>query len=477
MEPVVRSVLTALNDGGHEAYVVGGAVRDLLMGRTPHDYDVTTSARPEEVRHIAAQQGWHAADIQSERFGIVVIAAGGMAIETASFRGEAYGEDAHRPAAVWYADTLREDVMRRDFTVNALAMDKDGRIYDYVGGQKDLRRKKLVAVGDPKRRFQEDALRLFRACRFTGQLDFMADTSLVRAMPSAFHRVSGLSVERVIGEIDKLMVADAAYKGLDVLVRSGLCSCSCRRRDHGVYEEVPILPECSHLPDTPQSRPFHAFDAWFHTLAVVAHTPPEAAVRYAALFHDIAKGLPGIRGVHNGRYTDYGHDAKGAEMAENILLRWRKPLDFARRVAWLVKTHMKFHYFANTGQGDVDKWLRREALEGPFRRTDELAEAVRQATAVACGDVLGCGRAGADTEGTASFGEYMEMLARQMPVSTKDLHYDPRLPQVCGKRTGECLRTLLKRVQNKELPNEPDELAAAAQKWMKRHEADGEQLI
>ncbi len=472
MEPRVQKVLAALNDAGYEAYVVGGAVRDLLMGQRPHDYDVTTSAHPDDIRQVAAAAGWHTADIQSERFGIVVVVVDGLTVETATFRGEAYGTDSHRPASVWYASTLREDVLRRDFTVNALAMDGAGQLYDYTGGQKDLKKKRLVTVGDPHRRFQEDALRLFRACRLAGQLDFLPDTALTRAMPSAFDRVAGLSLERVVGEIDRLMVTPAAYKGLDILVRSGLAACSCRHKEHGRYEAVPILPECSHLPNTPQSRPFHLFDAWFHTLAVVAHTPADLTIRYAAFFHDIAKGLPGIRGVHKGRYTDYGHDAKGAAMAEAILLRWRKRPDFSRRVAWLVKTHMKFHYFANTGQGDVDKWLRREALEGPFRRTAELVEAVRQATAVACGDVLGCGHTDADTEGTRSFGEYMALVASQMPVSTKDLHYDRRIPDSCGRRTGDCLRVLLKRVQNKDLPNDADVLAAAAGKWLHRHNGE-----
>ena len=286
MEPVVRSVLEALNEAGYEAYIVGGAVRDLLMKRTPHDYDVTTSARPEDIRAVAAARGWHTAEIQSERFGIVVLVVGGTTIETATFRGEAYGDDAHRPEQVWYASTLREDVLRRDFTVNALAMDKDGHIYDYTGGQKDIRKKRLVTVGEARRRFREDALRLFRACRFTGQLDFLPDKELIQAMPEAFHRVAGLSVERVVGEIDRLMMTPAAYKGLDVLVRTGLGACSCRRRENGAYQDVPILPECSHLPSTPQSRPFHLFDAWFHTLAVVAHTPPDLTIRYGAFFHD-----------------------------------------------------------------------------------------------------------------------------------------------------------------------------------------------
>ena len=468
MNRIVRSVLHALEEAGYEAYLVGGAVRDILMQREPHDYDVTTSARPEEIRAVGAAQGWHTVEINSERFGIVVLVVDGMTIETATFRGEAYGADSHRPASVWYADTLREDVLRRDFTVNALAMDQYGTVYDYVGGQKDLHKKRLVTVGDATRRFTEDALRLFRACRFTGQLGFIPDKTMLRAMPAAFYRVQGLSLERVVQEIDRLMLTPEVSKGLDVLVRSGLGACSCRQKENGVYREVPILPELSHLPETPQSRPFHVFDAWFHTLAAVAHTPADLTIRYAMLFHDVAKGLPGIRGIHKGRFTDYGHHNKGAEIATAILTRWGKRPAFVQRVAWLVQTHMKFHYYANTGEGDLAKWLRHEALQGPFRRTDELTDAVEQATAVAVGDIWGCGRTEANTQGTEEFGRFMADLARAMPVSTKDLHYDRRLTMQCGKETGACLHNLLQRVQNGQLENDPDVLYEAAEKWLKR---------
>lgn len=472
MKERAHQLLMALEDAGFEAYVVGGAVRDLLMGRTPHDYDIATSARPDDIRRVAEEKGWHTAEINAEAFGIVVVVLDGQPFEVATFRGESYGSDSHRPDRVWYADTLREDVLRRDFTVNALVMDGRGEVYDYVGGRKDLKKKRLVTVGDPVRRFQEDALRLFRLCRFAGQLDFTAATETVKAMPAAFDRVSGLSLERVVGELDRLMVTPAAFRGLDILVRSGLGACSCRQKENGVYTAIPILPELSHLPDTPQSMPFHRYDAWFHTLATVAHTPQDLTIRYAALFHDVAKGLPGIRGEKEGRYTDYCHDSEGADMAKAVLLRWRKKPAFAERVAWLVKTHMKFHFFANTSEGDVDKWLRREALQGPFHRTEELVEAVQQATALSIGDIIGCGRPDTNTEGTESFGAYMTMLAEAMPVSTKDLAYDRRIPDQCRNRTGQCLRVLLKRVQNKDLANDADVLAAAAQRWMERHEGD-----
>lgn len=467
MKEVVHRILRALNDAGFEAYVVGGAVRDLLMHKEPHDYDITTSARPEEIMAVAAKQNWQSVDVNGKTFGVVVLVIGGETYEVASFRGEVYGEDSHRPERVWYAASLREDVMRRDFTINALAMDAAGQVYDYVGGRKDIRKRRLAAVGNAKERFQEDALRLFRLCRFAGQLDFLPEKKTQDAMPQAFGRVVGLSSDRVVAEIERLLVTPAAYKGLDILVRSGLGNCSCRRKENGEYVNVPIMPEFSHLPDTPQSPPFHVFDAWIHTLAVISYTPADLTLRYAALFHDVAKGSAGIRGIRDGRYTDYGHDRAGARIAAEVMTRWRRNKACIRRVAWLVKTHMKFHYFANTGQGNVVKWLRHEAGSNDFHSTAELAAAVRQATALAVADAKGC-RPDANTDGTVSFGQYMEELAGSMPVGTGDLQYDRRVPEICGSRTGDCLRVLLKRVQDGTLANEPDVFADAAERWMKR---------
>ena len=467
MKEVVHRILRALNDAGFEAYVVGGAVRDLLMHKEPHDYDITTSARPEEIMAVAAKQNWKSVDVNGKTFGVVVLVIDGKTYEVASFRGEVYGEDSHRPERVWYAASLREDVMRRDFTINALAMDAAGQVYDYVGGRKDIRKRRIAAVGNAKERFQEDALRLFRLCRFAGQLDFLPEKKTQDAMPQAFGRVAGLSSDRVVAEIERLLVTPAAYKGLDILVRSGLGNCSCRRKENGEYVNVPIMPEFSHLPDTPQSPPFHVFDAWIHTLAVISYTPADLTLRYAALFHDVAKGSAGIRGIRDGRYTDYGHDRAGARIAAEVMTRWRRNKACIRRVAWLVKTHMKFHYFANTGQGNVVKWLRHEAGSNDFHSTAELAAAVRQATALAVADAKGC-RPDANTDGTVSFGQYMEELAGSMPVGTGDLQYDRRVPEICGSRTGDCLRVLLKRVQDGTLANEPDVFADAAERWMKR---------
>lgn len=234
--------------------------------------------------------------------------------------------------------------MRRDFTVNAMAMDRSGRLYDAFDGLSDIAGKRLRTVGDAGERFSEDALRLFRACRFVAQLDFTADSSLVEGMESAFPRVSGLSLERVRQEVDRLLVSKHAARGMDLLVRSSLARCSCRIKEKGAYTEVPILPELSHLVGLPQQKEFHKYDAWYHTLAVLEAASPELLLRWAVLLHDVAKGMPGIRAIRKGRLTDYGHDKKGAEMARDILTRWRRSPAFTEEVVWLVENHMRFHF-------------------------------------------------------------------------------------------------------------------------------------
>ncbi|MBR5791139.1 MAG: metal-dependent phosphohydrolase, partial [Phascolarctobacterium sp.] len=162
----IKSILTALNQSGFEAYVVGGAVRDLLLGIEPGDFDVTTSAHPEEVLAICHAQNWRTVDNLGNNFGCVIAIVEDVPVEITTFRGESYGADAHKPEQVWYCDSLREDLSRRDFTVNAMALDINGKLYDYFDGQKDLQNKVLRTVGKAKLRYEGDALRMFRACRF-----------------------------------------------------------------------------------------------------------------------------------------------------------------------------------------------------------------------------------------------------------------------------------------------------------------------
>ena len=462
------AVLRALEAEGQEAYVVGGCVRDLLMGLVPHDWDITTSARPEEVISVAAAHGWQAVDGAGRRFGTVILVVDGQNYEVTSFRKEMYGEDSHRPAEISFSHTLKEDASRRDFTINAMAVDGDGVIYDYFGGISDLEHRKLRTVGTAWERFSEDGLRLFRACRFLGQLDFMAGSSLVNGMASAFPRVSGLSLERVRSEVDKLIVTPHAARGFDLLVRSGLGEQSCRIKEDGHFTEIPILPELSHLVGLPQQKEFHKYDGWYHTLAVLEASKPILIDRWAALLHDVGKGMPGIRAVRDGKYTDYGHDSKGAEMARNILLRWRRSPAFVNRVVWLVANHMKFHYFANSGEANGRKWIRAMARDKVFPSSKEMAEAISQMTDLGNADIIGCGRPLSATEGHSAFGRYMEDLALSVPVTTGELHYGKEVPELLGSMVAEGMKNLLLRVQDGNLENTPEALRDAAERYKRR---------
>ena len=322
----VLKTLQILNAAGYEAYVVGGAVRDMLLGIEPGDFDITTNARPEQIASVLRAAGYTLAENLGENFGVVVAVTEGHALEIATFRNEryAYGQDAHRPAEVWFCDTLQEDLSRRDFTVNAMAMDSFGKLYDFFCGQEDLKAKLLRAVGNPKQRFAEDALRMYRACRFVSQLDFTyvegndtaadvlgeydeeqtVEQNLRSAMIKAgkpvpadmktmgpdaqltgsldgngfgqpgtkyylqkryvfdISQCRNLSLERVKTELDKMLLGKAAGKGLALFLSSGLANAQCRVRDKGTETFVDVLPELAHLPGLPQNIRFHCYNVW-----------------------------------------------------------------------------------------------------------------------------------------------------------------------------------------------------------------------
>ncbi|MDY3973220.1 MAG: HD domain-containing protein [Veillonella caviae] len=456
-----RRILQALQDWGFEAYVVGGAVRDLLLHKTPHDYDIVTNAKPEETMEVMTKAGYDTTGLVGKSFGVVVGIVPEGTYEIATYRSERYGADSHRPEAVFYAQSLEEDVWRRDFTINGMAMTMDGEVVDYVKGQADVKRKVLRTIGDAKERFSEDALRLFRACRFVGKLGFLPHESLLDGMAPSFGRVNGLSLERVRKEVDNLLLTPFVAKGLDVLVKSHLNECRCSVVENGVRKEVDILPELSHLVDLPQQKEFHAYDGWIHTLAVVDATRPDLTIRWAALLHDVAKGLPHIRGFHNNRITDRGHDKAGADIAVDILTRWQYPKQFVERVSWLVENHMRFHYFANNEDADPWKWMRKDARGGKFRQREQLKEAVLQMAEVCAADVIGCGKTHSSTDGTYAFGDCLAHISEEMPIHTRDLQYDKELIEKTQPYTGDVLQTLLQRVQNGQLKNEPAALLEA----------------
>lgn len=480
----VKEILKILNGAGYEAYIAGGAVRDLLLGRTPGDFDITTNALPEETAAVCQTCGIKTIDNLGQNFGCVVAVLDGHNIEITTFRGESYGSDAHKPEKVWFSKSLREDLSRRDFTVNAMVMDADGKIYDYHDGQKDLKNKILRTVGDAQTRYCEDALRMLRACRFVGQLGFtyvqngcenltpFGEEGTPYYLPHNFlfptKRCTGLSLERVRTELDKLLVTEHAGRGLMLLMATGLTDAHCRVKENGGYTEIAILPELRHLAGLPQNRRFHCYNAWEHTLAAVDNSPCDLTIRWALLLHDLGKGMPGIRGTHpDGSPSDHGHEALSTVMAEEVLTRLRYPEKFRKRVVWLVSRHMRFAPMMFTKERTLLRWVRAEAASGEFRTAADLTEAFMQLKEVFLAD-MGATHAGNNpqlmAEGAELADAVIELARTKMPVHTSDLAIKGAdlhgiVPQ---EETGAYLNYLLKRVQSGNLTNCPDELLAAA---------------
>ena len=559
----VLKTLKILNAAGYEAYVVGGAVRDMLLGIEPGDYDITTNAHPEQIAAILRTAGYTLAEKLGENFGVVAAVTEKHALEIATFRNElyAYGQDAHRPAEVWFCNTLKEDLSRRDFTVNAMAMDSSGNLYDFFGGQEDLKAKLLRTVGDPKQRFAEDALRMYRACRFVAQLDFTyvegndaatdvlgdyneeqtVEQNLRSAMVKAgklvpadmktmgpdaqltgsldgngfgqpgtkyylqkryvfdISQCKNLSLERVKTELDKMLQGKAAGKGLALFLSSGLANAQCRVRDKGSETFVNVLPELAHLPGLPQNIRFHCYNVWEHTLAAVDKSPRDIALRWSLLLHDVAKGLPGVRGTTPDGYpNDHGHEQKSSEMAETILTRLHYPRSFVRRVRWLVAKHMRFAPMMIHKNNTLLRWIRSEAVSGSFRTEKEMAEAFAQLTEVFLAD-MGATWAGVLQEPVLDEGrrlgeEAIQIARDRMPVHTSDLKVSGNEIQKLIEREcpvhdrnmheqeethknskpqmtisiGEAMRYLLARVQSGSIPNERGPLLRAIERKLEK---------
>ena len=554
----VLKTLNILNAAGYEAYVVGGAVRDLLLGLEPGDYDIATDGRPEQIAAVLRNAGYSLAEKLGENFGVVVAVTEGRSLEIATFRNEryAYGQDAHRPAEVWFCDTLKEDLSRRDFTVNAMAMDSRGKLYDYYGGQEDLQAKVLRTVGNPRKRFAEDALRMYRACRFVAQLDFtyvegndtaedvlgdysasltveqnlriamvkagktvpenlktmgpdaqlthgnaipgsdgssrdrlLQDDGAAAGLPFGqpgtkyylkkryvfdVSRCRNLSLERVKTELDKMLLGKAAGKGLALFLSSGLANAQCRVRDKGSETFVDVLPELAHLPALPQNIRFHCYNVWEHILAAVDNGPRELTLRWALLLHDVAKGLPGVRGATPDGYpNDHGHEKESAKMAEAILVRLRYPRPFVRRVSWLVAKHMRFAPMMIHKNNTLLRWIRSEATGGEFRTEKEMAEAFSQLTEVFLAD-MGATWAGVLQEPVMEegrrLGEEAVRIARErMPVHTSDLHVrGSEIKALPPFTVGDAMKYLLARVQSGSIPNERGALLQALAKKLEK---------
>ncbi|NMB34719.1 MAG: CCA tRNA nucleotidyltransferase [Firmicutes bacterium] len=457
--------MRALEGRGFEAYLVGGAVRDLLLGKKPEDYDLVTTAPPESVQKIAALQGWPALET-GRAFGVLTVLVQGRPLEVATARTEWYGRDSHRPAGVRFSASIDADLARRDFTINAMAMDLGGRITDPFGGQRDLAAGQIRAVGNAAERFKEDALRPFRAVRFAAQLGFELDEQLLRAIPGALYRIDGLAVERVRAELEKILLAPQARRGFELLVYTGLADASCRYRAGGSEKKVPILPELKRLRGLPQNPRYHRFDVLKHTLLAVEAAPFEPTLRWAALLHDVAKGLPGVRGRNkHGGLTDRGHDRVGAEIAAGILSRLRLPASLRKRVIWLVRNHM---VALPAKRATLIRWLKRRSRS--FGNQAELQEAVQQLFALRRAD-LAAGIIDPAWQKVREVEQMLKQIFEELPFYVAELEISGgEVAQKLGggPQVGKFLADLLDRVIAGRLPNRREFLQTALERRVRR---------
>ena len=315
----VTACMDRLERSGFAAWVVGGCVRDACLGLTPHDYDMCTSALPEQTEAVFAD---FPLVLAGKKHGTIGVICGKAVVEITTFRQEGdYGDNRH-PDWVRFVGQVEADLARRDFTINAMAWSPTRGYADPFGGREDLRRRTLRAVGDPETRFREDSLRILRGLRFAARYTLDIEPNTEAAMVSLAPSMDNLAAERIFGELCGL---------LPLLTAANVC------RFASILSEV--IPELKPLMGFDQRSPHHAFDLYTHVAHVVENVPADVTLRWAALLHDVGK-IPTFTVDETGRGHYYGHAGASAQMADEILRRLKAPTALREQVITLVSNHM-----------------------------------------------------------------------------------------------------------------------------------------
>ena len=427
----VRETLTALETAGHQAYCVGGCVRDSLLGRMPEDWDVTTSALPEETMKVFGNR----AIPTGLKHGTVTVCCQEGKVETTTFRRDGVYADHRHPEQVTFTPDLTEDLARRDFTVNAMATDLRGTVYDPFDGQADLQEGILRCVGDPERRFSEDALRILRCLRFAAVLGFSVEPETDKALMTCRDLLREMAPERVHEELTKLLC--------------GPWAASVLRR----YPDVigAVLPEILPMVGFDQRNGHHCYDVWEHTLHAMEKVKPEPELRLTMLLHDIGKpNCFTVDGLGCGHF--YGHPAESARMAEAMLGRLRAETVLRETVVQLVAWHDRniprtrpgvARALGALGERDLRRLL-------DVKRADNLAQAPAYRFLQGEIDRAECILDQLLVEGAC-------VSLRQLAVNGRDL----LAMGLSGPAVGQTLRELLNAVLDDSLPNERHALLAA----------------
>ena len=341
---LAERVARAFAEDGHELYLVGGVVRDLLLGAPlGTDLDFASDALPEAARSALARLRPDGMYDVGKRFGTMGAVFGGVRVEVTTYRAEAYAAGSRKPD-VAFQGRLDDDLARRDFTINAIAAEPlGGQLVDPLGGRQDLERQRLRAVGEPSERFLDDPLRLLRAVRFASRLHFELDPPTASAVRATAEALASISRERVRDELDKIVAGAAPARGIALLCELGLAAHT--------------LPELLALRGMRQETGRHK-DVFTHTLQVLDRTPPRLALRWAALLHDVAKPRT-LSMTANGEVHFFGHDALGARVTRRILTELHQPHELVERASRLVGMHLRANaYDASWTDGAVRRFVR-----------------------------------------------------------------------------------------------------------------------
>ena len=339
-----EEIVHQLKQSGYEAYFVGGCVRDFILGNASSDYDIVTSARPEQIMELFPTTISIGAN-----FGVIVVIVQNRPYEVATFRSDDIYEDGRHPSQIHFS-SAKEDVFRRDFTVNGLLMDPEtGEITDYVNGRLDIEKKIIRTIGDPDSRFNEDFLRMLRAIRFAANLGFVIETQTLKAIERNAPKIKQISAERVREELNKILTRGGSRRGFELMIQTG------------ILKEV--LPEVDRLKGVEQPPRFHPEgDVWQHTLNMLellpqnGETDKNLSLGWGALLHDVGKAITRTedeKGVHF-----YGHVQKGEEIADTIMQRLRFSRVQRETALNLIRQHMVFMNVQKMRPGRLKRFLR-----------------------------------------------------------------------------------------------------------------------
>ena len=429
----IAEIINALEAAGFSAYAVGGCVRDACLGLVPHDYDLCTSALPEQTEAVFRDRRLVLAGKKHGSIGVVTPSG---VVEITTFRTEGSYRDNRHPDWVQFVPDVESDLARRDFTVNAMAYSPTRGYADPFGGREDLRKGILRAVGDPEKRFQEDALRILRGVRFAVRFGLKVDAATEQAMFSQAARMDSLARERVFEELCKLLplvTAEDLQRFAPILAA--------------------VIPELKPMIGFDQRSPHHAYDLYTHVAHVVAGVPADLALRWAALLHDVGK-IPTFTLDETGRGHFYDHAAKGAEMAEEILRRLKAPNALREQVVLLIDKHMLWlvpekkqlrRQIGRLGMGTVYQILSLQQADNSNKGTEKSGDNEKYLQIL---DVL------------------EEIRSEDGCLSLKDLAVNGNdLVQIgfSGRTIGLMLNWLLEQVMEETLPNERSVLLDWAQ--------------